>query len=91
MVTLAYFYDIGCATGTTMALIDRAIGDIRATLVGIDNSKQMLKQTREKLNHLGTNHPYELKCVDIHKPMPVENASVRRWKSSKSARRWKTC
>jgi len=69
-------YDIGCATGTTMALIDRAIGDIRATLVGIDNSKQMLKQTREKLNHLDINHPYELKCVDIHKPMPVENASV---------------
>lgn len=69
-------YDIGCATGTTMALIDRAIGDTRAKLVGIDNSKEMLKQAGEKLEQLGLHHPYELKCADIHKRMPVENASV---------------
>lgn len=69
-------YDIGCATGTTMALIDRHIGDVKATLVGIDNSKEMLKQAKEKLDTLGLHHPYELQCADIHKQMNVENASV---------------
>jgi tRNA (cmo5U34)-methyltransferase len=69
-------YDIGCATGTTMALIDHCIGDTKAMLVGIDNSKEMLKQADEKLTELGMRHPYELKCADIHKRMPVENASV---------------
>ncbi|MEQ8402480.1 MAG: carboxy-S-adenosyl-L-methionine synthase CmoA [Roseitalea porphyridii] len=69
-------YDIGCATGTTMALIDRYIGDIKATLIGIDNSKEMLEQAGEKLDRLGLHHPYELKCADIHRRLPVENASV---------------
>lgn len=69
-------YDIGCATGTTMALIDRYVGDTAVTLVGIDNSKEMLKQAKEKLDQLGLHHPYALKCADIHKRMPIENASV---------------
>ena len=69
-------YDIGCATGTTMAMIDRAIGDTKAKLIGIDNSQEMLKQAKEKLDGLGLNHPYALQCTDIHKQMKVENASV---------------
>jgi len=69
-------YDIGCATGTTLALIDRAIGDTKATLVGIDNSQEMLDRADEKLSQIGLVHPYELKCADIHRRLPVENASV---------------
>jgi tRNA (cmo5U34)-methyltransferase len=69
-------YDIGCSTGTTLALIDRQIGSTKAHLVGIDNSKEMLKQAKEKLDELGLNHPYDLRCADIHKRLPVKNASV---------------
>lgn len=69
-------YDIGCATGTTMALIDRYIGDTAATLIGIDNSKEMLKQAKDKLDRLGVHHPYNLKCLDIHNRLKLENASV---------------
>lgn len=69
-------YDIGCATGTTMALIDRCIGETRARLVGIDNSQEMLDQARGKLDFLGLNHPYDLQCSDIHEALAVENASV---------------
>lgn len=69
-------YDIGCATGTTMALIDRALGDTKATLVGIDNSEEMLAQAKEKLDELGLSHPYDLQCADIHQQMRIENASV---------------
>src|SRR3546814_9921311 len=69
-------YDIGCATGTTMALIDRYIGETKVNLVGIDNSQEMLDQAREKLNLLGLHHPFELQCADIHEDLAIENASV---------------
>src|SRR3546814_20787518 len=69
-------YDIGCATGTTMALIDRYIGETKVNLVGIDNSQEMLDQAREKLNLLGLPHPFELQCADIHEDLALENASV---------------
>lgn len=69
-------YDIGCSTGTTLAMIDRRIEGIDATLVGIDNSKEMLVKAEEKLGQLGMHHPFELKCIDIHKRLPIENASV---------------
>src|SRR3546814_14340655 len=41
-------YDIGCATGTTMALIDRYIGETKVNLVGIDNSQELLDKARKK-------------------------------------------
>jgi len=69
-------YDVGCSTGTTLALIDRQIGEVAATLVGIDNSREMLKQAGEKLAQLGLQHPYELQCADIHRDLAIKNASV---------------
>lgn len=71
-----YVYDIGCSTGTTLALIDRHIPHIQASLVGMDNSKEMLSKAKEKLGTIGLVHPYELQCVDIHKQLPLQNASV---------------
>src|SRR3546814_13885023 len=46
-------YDIGCATGTTMALIYRYLGETKVNLVGIHNSQEMLEQARETLNQIG--------------------------------------
>ncbi len=68
--------DIGCSTGTTLAMIDHATPDINATLVGIDNSRDMLKQAKDKFESLNLQHAYELKCADIHKRLPISNASV---------------
>jgi tRNA (cmo5U34)-methyltransferase len=69
-------YDIGCSTGTTLALIDRRIPDVTASLIGIDNSEEMLKKASEKLTEVVLTHPYSLQCIDIHKQLPIENASV---------------
>jgi tRNA (cmo5U34)-methyltransferase len=68
--------DIGCSTGTTLALIDRQIERKKSKLVGIDNSKEMLVQAREKFDQLKMYHPFELRYADIHREMPLENASV---------------
>lgn len=69
-------YDIGCSTGTTLAMIDRRIPNVNSTLIGIDNSKEMLAKAKEKLSEIGMAHPFDLACVDIHKKLPIENASV---------------
>ena len=69
-------YDIGCATGTTMALIDERIPDINVTFKGIDNSSEMLKKAEDKLSKTGLVHNYDLECMDITKNLKIENASV---------------
>lgn len=68
--------DIGCSTGTTLALIDEKIGATQSTLIGIDNSQEMLAKARTKLETLGVKHPYELQCADIQRDLNFENASV---------------
>lgn len=69
-------YDVGCSTGTTLALIDAQIGATKSTLVGIDNSNEMLAKAEQKLKKIGLAHPLQLECKDIQQDMKIENASV---------------
>lgn len=69
-------YDIGCSTGTTLALIDEKIGATKANLIGIDNSAEMLEKAKQKLSTLGLKHSYDLQCADIQRDLAIENASV---------------
>lgn len=68
-------YDLGCATGTTMALMDQSIAT-DVTLVGLDNSAEMLDKCREKLEHAKIGKPFELIEADLNKDIVIENASV---------------
>lgn len=68
-------YDLGCATGTTMVLMDGCIA-ADVTLVGIDNSAQMLDKCREKLELAKVRKPFELVEADLNKDFEIENASV---------------
>ena len=69
-------YDIGCSTGTTLHLLDGAIENRNVTLIGIDNSADMLAKAREKLDAAGLSHPYDLKLGDVQKGLDLRNASV---------------
>lgn len=69
-------YDIGCSTGTTLALIDEKIGKTNANLIGIDNSQEMLLKAEQKLSKLGLSHTYTLQCKDVQRDLEIENASV---------------
>jgi len=68
-------YDLGCATGTTMALMDHCVKE-DVTLVGIDNSAEMLEKCRQKLDLARIEKPYELVDADLNKDLVIENASV---------------
>lgn len=58
-----YLYDVGCSTGTTLAMIGRML-PAGAQLMGVDNSQAMLDRAREKLQEL-TSHQVQFVCSDI--------------------------
>jgi tRNA (cmo5U34)-methyltransferase len=66
-------YDIGCSTGTTMALFDEVV-DKSVNFVGLDNSKEMLEKAKKKLSHC--KRDVSLKFVDLNKSIKISNASV---------------
>jgi tRNA (cmo5U34)-methyltransferase len=68
-------FDLGCATGTTLALLDRYV-DPGVRFVGIDNSEEMLAKARDKLSSSGSGRSFELMCRDLHDVRIIDNASV---------------
>ena len=42
-------YDLGCSTASMLLDIERALGETKAELIGIDNSKAMLAQAQKKI------------------------------------------
>jgi tRNA (cmo5U34)-methyltransferase len=68
-------YDLGCSTGTTLALLDPVVHpDVR--FVGVDNSTEMLQKAREKLERLPRQRCRELVEADLHELDRLDNASV---------------
>lgn len=68
-------YDLGCATGTTLAALEPLV-DPSVRFVGVDNSPQMLDKAREKLGRLPSARRRDLVLADLHELPGVENASV---------------
>ncbi|MDC7221281.1 MAG: carboxy-S-adenosyl-L-methionine synthase CmoA [Spirochaetales bacterium] len=72
-------YDLGCSTGTTMALLaqafeERGVDDYR--LMGVDNSEPMCREAREKLGKSPASPDrWTVDCNDLES-YPIENASV---------------
>jgi tRNA (cmo5U34)-methyltransferase len=68
-------YDLGCSTGTTLVNIALHLKkDVK--LIGIDNSDEMLKRCKEKLNEHGVTKDLELQKTDLNKGPSISNASV---------------
>jgi tRNA (cmo5U34)-methyltransferase len=68
-------YDLGCSTGTTLALVDKAL-PVNANLIGVDNSPEMLEKCRSKLATLSLNNPFELRRADLDRGVEIRDASV---------------
>lgn len=67
--------DLGCATGTTLALMDTLITpDVGFT--GIDNSAEMLEKCRIKIEHLQSGRVTQLLCQDLRAMALPDNVSV---------------
>jgi tRNA (cmo5U34)-methyltransferase len=68
-------YDLGCATGTTLAALD-AVVKPGVRFVGVDNSDEMLSKARQKLGHRIAGRPCDLVLGDLNQGLEVEHASV---------------
>ena len=68
-------YDIGCATGTTLAALDGVVKP-GVRFVGIDNAEAMLAKARQKLGGQLVARPWELIHADLNQGLIVDNASV---------------
>ena len=66
-------YDIGCSTGTTLAMLD--VLPQAVTLIGLDNSPAMLARADEGLRGK-LRHPYELRHADLNEGLAITNASA---------------
>lgn len=66
-------YDVGCSTGTTLALLDALPQAV--TLIGLDNSPAMLARADDALRGR-LQHPYELRHADLNQGLPITNASA---------------
>jgi tRNA (cmo5U34)-methyltransferase len=70
-----HLYDLGCSTGTTLVNLHQQL-DPGIRFIGIDNSEEMLKRCRKKLDEHGVNRPCDLVCGDLNSGITIENASV---------------
>jgi tRNA (cmo5U34)-methyltransferase len=68
-------FDLGCATATTLAALESTV-DPGVRFVGIDNSAEMLKKAREKLDSVPSRRVRDLVQADLHELPAIENASV---------------
>ena len=57
-------YDLGCSTGTTLSLVQQVL-PVKANLVGIDYSAEMLDRCRQKLAEFDLDKSVELRLGDL--------------------------
>jgi tRNA (cmo5U34)-methyltransferase len=68
-------YDIGCSTATTLLTLDPIL-DPSVKFIGIDNAPDMLEKARQKIARKNTRRSIDLRTVDLHQGLHMENASV---------------
>lgn len=71
----AAIYDLGCSTGTTLALLAERLRDRGVRLFGIENSLPMLKKAGENLDALNVKN-YRLEQQDLNDGVKLENAAA---------------
>ena len=68
-------YDLGCATGTTLELIDPGV-DTGVRFVGVDNSDEMLAKARAKLDQVSKRRTVDFINADLNTVDDFAQASV---------------
>ena len=68
-------YDLGCATGTTMMVMNETIPD-NIRFVGVDDSAAMLEKCRTKLEQAGFTRPFDLEVADLNGEVDIKDASI---------------
>jgi tRNA (cmo5U34)-methyltransferase len=68
-------YDLGCSTGTTMLMLDRAL-PAGVNFIGVDDSREMLAKCEAKLLEHQVRRKVDLECADLHLGVEMKDASL---------------
>lgn len=68
-------YDLGCSTGTTIALLAKRMSERSLKFEGVDNSTAMLERADQNLSVLGVAN-YRLYQRDLNQGIELRNADV---------------
>jgi tRNA (cmo5U34)-methyltransferase len=68
-------YDLGCSTGTTLALLTKRLHDKKIALHGVEYSQPMLDKAKENLERLAIKN-CQLELKDLNEGVKIENASI---------------
>jgi len=69
--------DLGCSTCTSFLQIGALLPrDMDVRFVGVDSSQEMLERANQKLVESKFPWPYELRHLDMHQDLTLENSSV---------------
>jgi len=68
-------YDLGCATGTTLCLMSKAIADPTVRFCGLDSSLEMLEHAKRKVARLRDKR-ITLASQDLNSPLTLVQPSV---------------
>ncbi len=68
-------YDLGCSTGNTLISLDSQL-DSSIALIGIDSSKEMVRQCQANLQEVAQRRPLTVVEGDIAKGVDLEGASL---------------
>lgn len=69
-------YDLGCATGTTLSLLARAIHLPDVQFIGIDNADAMLIKAKDRLSNTISCRKVVLENADLNEKIEISRASV---------------
>jgi len=71
----SHVVDLGCATGTTLAALDRVLPpDVR--FIGVDYSPDMLERTRARFRSMAATRVLDLRTADLNEGVEFDNASL---------------
>lgn len=69
-------YDLGTATGTSIAAIATELNHPNIRLIGLDNSEAMLEKARQKCHNLNTKSPIHFETCDLEVGVTLQSSSV---------------
>ena len=69
-------YDIGCATGNTLIMLQNKMADKNIQLIGIDNSDEMLSKAQSKIKSQCGENKIQLLNANLHDLPHIDNCSV---------------
>lgn len=73
---ITVIYDLGCSTGTTMAMLGKTLKGKKVKLIGIDYSEAMINKARKKLQRVNLLDKAEFQRKDLNENIKFKKSNI---------------